>query len=460
MSRIDGGSFRDPSGFIFETNGRLFRQVNRSFAPAFDGFVQGGLYDALVKDGLLVPHQDVPLDGIDSPRPEIAHRIIEPRRIPFVSYPYEWCFSQLKDAALATLAIQRLALEHDHILRDASAYNIQFLDGRPVFIDTLSFEPYREGEPWVAYRQFCQHFLAPLALAAHTDIRLTRLSREYIDGVPLDLASRLLPFRTRLSPPLFLHLHLHAGSQRRYAGTTAVRRRKVSRLSMRGLIDNLSAAVNRLHWRPGGTEWGDYYDATNYTGTAAQSKPRIVADFIARVAPRSVWDLGANTGVFSRIAADQGIHTVAFDVDPAAVEKNYLETRRRNEQHILPLVMDLTNPSPPLGWAHAERASLGARGPVDMVMALALIHHLAISNNVPLERIAAYLAGAGESLVIEFVPREDSQVRRLLATRADIFPEYTIDGFTAAFSRYYDILDTRPVEDSERTMFLMRRKQR
>jgi ribosomal protein L11 methylase PrmA len=459
MARIDGGSFRDPSGFIFQSDGHLYRQVNRRFASEFDGFIQSGLYDALVREGLLVPHVEVAPGSVDSPLPDIAHRILEPTRIPFVSYPYEWSFSQLKDAALATLAIQRLALEHEHILRDASAYNVQFLNGRPIFIDTLSFEPYREGEPWVAYRQFCQHFLAPLALAACVDIRLTRLSRDFIDGVPLDLASRLLPLRTRLNPALFLHIHLHAGSQRKYAGTTTVRRRKVSRLSMRGLNDNLSAAVKRLRWHPGGTEWGDYYDATNYTGTAMESKPRIVGEFIARVAPRTVWDLGANTGVFSRIASTQQIDTIAFDVDPAAVEKNYIETRRRDESHLLPLVMDLTNPSPPLGWDHEERASLVARGPADMALALALIHHLAISNNVPLEKIARFLARICRSLVIEFVPKEDSQVKRLLATRQDIFPDYTIEGFTAAFARYFEIVDQRAVEDSERTLFLMRRRE-
>jgi ribosomal protein L11 methylase PrmA len=229
----------------------------------------------------------------------------------------------------------------------------------------------------------------------------------------------------------------------------------VSRLALRGLVDNLASAIRRLRWRPAGTEWGDYYDATNYNETAVASKPRIVQEFIQASGARTAWDLGANTGVFSRLASDQGIETVAFDVDPAAVEKNYLEVKHRKEQHLLPLVTDLTNPSAALGWAHEERASLTERGPADLVLALALIHHLAISNNVPLERVAHFFARTGKWLVIEFVPKGDSQVKRLLATRPDIFPDYHLEGFLRAFSKHFKVVESRPVEGSERTLHLM-----
>ncbi|HEX5133637.1 MAG TPA: SAM-dependent methyltransferase [Candidatus Krumholzibacteria bacterium] len=457
MSRKNGASFRDPSGFVFESDGRLYRQINRGLAAEYDAFIASGLYDRLAGDGLLISHTELPLGDVQSPDPGPAYKLIAPERLAFVSYPYEWSFSQLKDAALATLEIQRVAIEHGMTLRDASAFNIQFHRGRPVFIDTLSFGRYTEGDPWVAYRQFCQHFLAPLALVSRTDVRLAALSRLHIDGIPLDLASALLPGRSRLTPALFLHIHLHARSQRRYAGETAVRRRPVSKLALAGLIDNLASAVRRMRWKPAGTEWGDYYEATNYTGAAVTSKPRIVHEFVSRVAPGTVWDLGANTGVFSRIASEAGIPTVAFDVDPAAVEKNYLEVKRRSETHLLPLVMDLTNPSPTLGWDHGERDSLVDRGPADLVLALALIHHLAISNNVPLDRVARFFARAGRNLVVEFVPKSDSQVKRLLATREDVFPDYTREGFLRAFANYFELVETRPVEDSERTLHLMRR---
>lgn len=452
------GSFRDPAGFVFESGGRLFRQINRSFAAQFDAFVASGLCERLMRDGLLIPHSERALSDVPSPSPALAHRVIEPERIDFVSYPYEWCFSQLRDAALTTLAVQTIAIEHGFSLRDASAFNIQFHRGKPVLIDTLSFEPYREGEPWVAYRQFCQHFLAPLALAARVDARLPLLMRPFIDGVPLDVASRLLPGATRWSPSLSIHIHLHARSQRRFASTGSVKKRRVSRLAMRGLIDSLQGAVQKLHWTPAGTEWGDYYSDTNYSGTARDQKAAIVHDFIARARPACVWDLGANTGEFSRLAAQQGIATVAFDVDAAAVEKNYRAVRARGESNLLPLVMDLTNPSPALGWDHEERASLAGRGPADLVLALALVHHLAISNNVPLDRVARFLARVGKALVIEFVPKSDSQVQRLLATREDVFPGYTRDGFEAAFAPYFETVDQRPVDDSERVLYFMQRR--
>jgi hypothetical protein len=458
--RAIGASFRDPAGFVFERDGRLFRQINRGFADEFDAFLTSGLYRRLVDDGDLIPHAECAPGTVPSPAPALTHRIIEPERVGFVSYPYEWCFSQLKDAALTTLSIQSKSLEAGFTLRDASAFNIQFHHGRPLLIDTLSFERYREGEPWVAYRQFCQHFLAPLALAAHLDARLSLLLRQFIDGIPLELAAGMLPFRTRLSPSLFIHLHLHARSQRRFASTTSIKKRRVSALGTRGLVDSLAGAVRGLRWEPAGTEWGDYYADTNYSDGALRRKADIVREFVARVQPSRVWDLGANTGEFSRIASNSGIPTVAFDVDAAAVEKNYRQARERKETNILPLVMDLTNPSPSLGWDHDERASLAGRGPADLVLALALLHHLAISNNVPLDRIARFFSRLGSALVVEFVPKSDSQVRRLLATRADVFPHYDRAGFEAAFAPYFETLDTRSVGDSERSLYLMRRRDR
>jgi len=446
-------SFRDPGGFLFRRDGVLYRQVNASCADDLRLLHDSGLYDALTGKGLLVPHAEAPRDLGD----EAAACVIAPREIPFVSYPYEWCFSQLKDAALATLRIQKLALKHGMVLKDASAYNIQFDDGRPVLIDTLSLAAYAEGEPWVAYRQFCQHFLAPLALMARVDVRLLSLLRTHIDGVPLDLAARLLPWRTRLSPGLLMHIHLHAASQKKHENTQGgAKARRVSRQALTGIVDSLRGAVRKLAWRPGGTEWGDYYRDTNYSDDAFAAKRDLVASFLDRAAPATVWDLGANDGTFSRLAAARGAFTVAADVDPAAVELGWRQVKERGEKGLLPLRMDLTNPSPALGWNHAERASLLARGPADCVLALALVHHLAIGNNVPLERLAAFLARAGRTLIIEFVPKSDSQVRRLLATREDVFPGYDRAGFEAAFAGHFAPEAVQDIPGTERTLYLMR----
>jgi ribosomal protein L11 methylase PrmA len=456
-------SFRDPSGFLFRREGILYRQVNQSYRANYERLMESGLYEKLVNSGALIRHQEVELKLESSGLPEttvVAYKIIQPELIPFISYPYEWSFSQLKAAALLTLKVQKAALDNGMSLKDASAYNIQFKGYKPVLIDTLSFEIYQEGEPWVAYRQFCQHFLAPLALMALRDVRLNQLLRIYIDGVPLDLASKMLPAKTRFNFSIATHIHLHASAQQRYADKAVKKETltgKMSKISFLGLLDSLETLIRKLAWKPAGTEWGSYYTETNYSEKALEHKRQVVKDFLDTVHPEKVWDLGANTGLFSRLACDQGAFTLAFDIDPAAVDLNYQEAARKKETLILPLVLDLTNPSPSLGWQNKERNSLMERGPADAVMALALIHHLAISNNVPLESLADFLASIAPWLIIEFVPKTDTQVERLLASREDIFPDYDQKGFEQAFRKNFSIRKFMPVQDSERLLYLMER---
>jgi hypothetical protein len=311
----------------------------------------------------------------------------------------------------------------------------------------------------VAYRQFCQHFLAPLALMALRDIRLNQLLRVYIDGVPLDLASELLPGKTRLNFGLLTHIHLHAGAQKRYSGADVKSRAATTfgKQAMTGLNDTLDATVRKLDWKPGGTEWGNYYNITNYSDAAFEHKKQLVRAWAAKVNPSLVWDLGANIGVFSRLAGEDGAFVVSSDIDPAAVEQNYRQMKQEKTQNLLPLLLDLTNPSPSLGWANEERDSFGRRGPADMALALALIHHLAISNNVPLPQVADFFANLGKWLVIEFVPKADSQVQKLLISREDIFPNYTREGFESAFQQKFRIAEAVNVRESERVFYLMER---
>lgn len=449
-------SFRDPSGFLFHKNNLLYRQINTVYKDNYEHLIKSGLYKTLVDNKLLIPHEEINNQNIGS---EDAYKIIKPELINFVSYPYEWCFSQLKDAALATLAIQKKSLEFGMSLKDASAYNIQFRKGKPILIDTLSFEKYGEGKPWVAYRQFCQHFLAPLALMSYTDIRLNQLLRIYIDGIPLDLASSLLPFRTYYKFSLLSHIHFHAKAQKRFASKTIdTDSHKIKRMSLLGLIDNLESAIQKLKWRPQDTEWADYYKDTNYSSEAFNHKKKIVAEFLDIAKPKNVWDLGANIGTFSQIAANKNIPTISFDIDPAAVEKNYLRCVSEGETRILPLLLDLTNPSPTIGWANQERESFLQRGPADAVLALALIHHLAISNNLPLNKIAKFFNNICNSLIIEFVPKNDSQVQKLLSTREDVFLDYTQQAFEREFSKYFIIQKSTEINNSKRSLYLMQKK--
>lgn len=450
------GSFRDRAGFVWTENDTLYRQINGDYRPDYDHLLSSGLYESLVGKGYLIPHEEVAVEG---PRPG-AYKVIKPERVAFVSYPYEWCFGQLRDAALLTLNLQKTAMEFGMSLRDASAYNVMFHRGRPVLIDTLSFERYVDGRPWVGYRQFCQHFLAPLALMAYRDVRLGSMLRDHIDGIPLDLATRLLPARTRFRPALFVHLHMHARMALRYAErdvSERVRGRRINKQGVLGLISGLRRAVRSLDWEPGRSGWRDYYEATDhYSATAVESKKALVAELIASASPRTVWDLGGNVGEYSRVAAGGREFTACFDADAACVEVNYRRVRSDGDTGLLPLVCDLANPSPALGWSHRERMSLMERGPADAVLALAFIHHIAIGNNVPFDRIAQFLAAVGSWLVIEFVPPDDPMVRRMLSMRANQFPDYTEASFEHAFSKLFAIKRRERLADSARSIYLMR----
>jgi hypothetical protein len=455
-----GSSFRDPSGFVYATGEMLHRQVNPSYARQYDHLMQSGLYGALADQGWLVPHEE--LDHTGSPD---AYRILRPEKVPYVSYPYEWCFSQLKDAALLTLDIQILSLSYGMVLKDASAYNVQFRGTRPVFIDTLSFDVYQDGAPWVAYRQFCQHFLGPLALMAHRDLRLGQLLGRYLDGIPLDLASALLPWRTKVRYGLFAHLHLHASSQRRHRDDASagapVRIPKLPKARLIALMESLRETVLGCRLPQGRTEWSDYYDETNYSREAMAGKEALVKRLVDETEGGGLThDLGGNTGRFSRLVAGANRYVVSHDIDELAVERNYLESKRLGSDTVLPLALDLTNPSPALGWALEERSSALDRISNATVIALALVHHLAISNNVPLSMLATLFGRMARTLIVEFVPKEDSQVRRLLATREDIFPEYTQESFERELSRVFEITQTHEVPGTVRTLYSMRRRDR
>ncbi|HET7026941.1 MAG TPA: class I SAM-dependent methyltransferase [Candidatus Limnocylindrales bacterium] len=455
----DPGSFRDPGGFVYRRDGVLYRQIGPASIADWEAFLASGLADRLIGSGRLVGHEAVDLSLAATAD---ARGVIRPEPIDFISYPYEWTFSELQDAALLTLDVELEALAAGWTLKDASAYNVQFRHGRPIIIDSLSFEPLEDGAPWVAYRQFCEHFLAPLALMARRDIRLSRLLRADPDGVPLDLAATLLPARTRLSFGLLSHLHLHARAQRRYAGNEdegrAARRARIDRSRLVALISSLRGTVRGLRWTPAGTEWSDYADNTSYTDRATTSKERLVADFVARAPGTRAWDLGANTGRYSRIAADAGREVLAFDIDPAAAERNYRQIRGEGRTDVFPLVLDVANPSPGIGWLGTERRSLLDRANPDVVLALALVHHLAISRNVPFALLTDLFARLAPWIVVEFVPKEDPMVRRLLASRRDVFDDYSLDAFRAAVGERFEVEAEEPIEESGRVLLLLRRR--
>ena len=448
----ENSSFRDPSGFLFYENGILFRQINKSYEKHYLKLMSSGLYDELISKNLMISHEDVDI----SVKSLDGFKIIKPEKIQFISYPYEWSFSQFRDAAILTLEIQKISLKHNMVLKDASSYNIQFKNNHPIFIDSLSFEEYVEGQTWNAYGQFCRHFVAPIALMSNKDIRLQQLLRIHIDGIPLDLASKLLPIKTLAMFSLISHIHFHSKSEKKYSSKKInVKKINMKRRSFEGLIESLLSGIKKSKLKLEDTEWGDYYDDTNYTNESFNKKQKIVKEFLNLSNPDVVWDLGSNTGIFSRIASETCSTVISFDIDPLAIEKNYLYLKNKNIKNILPLLMDLANPSGNIGWDNNERMSLINRGPTDMILALALIHHLVITNNIPLDRLVNFFQKLTRYLIIEFIPKEDSQISRLLVSREDIFKNYDKQNFENEFSKKFNIIKTVNIKNTLRTLYLM-----
>lgn len=448
-------SFRDPCGAVHEEGDAIYRTVTPPYAEEWAALRRCGLLDARG----LIAFEELPAERWPSGYPEDTALLLRSQRLPFISYPYEWCFSQLREAALLTLDLQESALERGYTLKDASAYNVQFFQGKALFIDLLSFERWKEGQPWQAYGQFCRHFLAPLALMTRTDVRCGLLSRQWIDGIPLDLASALLPARTKLSPGLCMHVHLHASMQHKHGdgrkSAGKVRRLRMDKKQMTDVVHSLRDTLTRLELPSRETEWGDYYNDTNYTPAARSAKENIVRTVAAAHPGRVAVDLGANRGEFSQLLAPHFTLVLATDVDHTAVDTFW---RTPPPSNVLPLVLDMASPSPALGWKCEERQSFFARCRADLVCGLALCHHLRFTCGVPLPEIAlafAALCADGGSALVEFVPREDSQVQRLLARRDDIFDDYTERHFCDAFARAGFRRETRwNLPESERTLHM------
>lgn len=452
-SNKETSSFRDPSGYIYYENNIVYRKINKRYFDKYDYLMTSGLYDELVKQKLLIEHEEVKRTD--------EYIIIKPVQLPFISYPYEWCFEQIKDAAITTLKIQNISLKYNMTLKDATAYNIQFYQGKPIFIDTLSFEFYKEGEPWGAYGQFTRHFMAPLLLMTYVDENLNCLLRNYIDGIPLDLANNILKNRGGLTAMQHIKLHNKSINKNNDSNKIEVKQAHISKNSIINIIQMLERQITKLNRQNKDTEWDKYYDNTNYNDKAEISKIDYVKKYIDKINPTKediLWDFGANDGKYSRIAAREKTTIVAFDIDYNTVNRNYLKSKIENETNILPLLLDLTNPPPSIGFAQDERKGLTERGSVKCILLLALIHHICISNNVPIENLAKWLSKISKYIIIEFVPKEDSQIKKLLKTRKDIFDNYNQKEFEKEFTKYFEIIEKNKITDSARTIYLMESK--
>ena len=432
----EDSSFRDTSGEVIIEDGVYLRRVNPSYYDDYKHFIKSGLYAELDNRRLLIPHTEKQ-DGEDF--------ILVPEQVKFISYPYEWCFSMLKEAALNTLEINCIALDYGMMLKDASAFNMQYHKGKMTLIDTLSFAKYDGGQPWVAYRQFIEHFLVPLTLMKYRDTSLSKLSEVFIDGIPVELAVKLLPMRLRLKPSLLAHIYAQGIKINNFGFPKEV---KIPRRNLDALLDNLRGLVHSLVYKPG-SAWSAY-DSCSYTPKAFKDKHRIVEVMLGNIpvsSDNTLCDIGANTGVFSNLAVEKGYKVAAIDNDHDCIE--YMHDVVKG----LGLVADICNPTPAIGWGSVERKGFLDRLDVDTIMTLALIHHICIGNNTPLSKVAELFAGHCKHLIIEFVPPDDPKAKILAGNKT--FPPYSQEIFEAEFEKYFNTIAQKGVEDSCRSIYLM-----
>jgi ribosomal protein L11 methylase PrmA len=451
----DGGSFRDPSGHVYDVNGEILRTVTQKAAADYEFVRSTGLLDLLAERGLVVGSEEIVTDAVSA---DGLHKVLRHPKLAFVSYPYEWSFPLLKAAALLHLDIQIEALEKDVVLSDASAYNVQFEGPRPIFIDVLSFRRYTEGEFWSGHRQFCEQFLNPLLLRSVFGVPHNAWFRGNLEGIPTPDFARLMPWWSRLSFTLQAHVLLPAKMQarkiEREGDLAAVRQRRLPKSSYRNLLIQLRHKVQSLEPRDTGrTVWGDYDHTHTYDSAEEEAKRRFVAAFCEAVKPKLLWDIGCNTGEYSEVALSAGAgRVVGFDFDQGALERAYARASHKSLP-LLPLFQDAANQSPDQGWSAGERKGLGKRAQANGLLALAFEHHLAIGRNVPLDRVVDWLVNHAPCGVIEFVQKDDPTVRRMLALREDIFDDYDEATFANALAARARIIRAEVVSSAGRKLF-------
>ena len=457
---LDPGSFRDPDSRVLVTDAGVYRLLSERGRDDWLKLRAASVFAQATAEGTLVATEAVEREavpGLDGLR---CAAVLRHERVPFVSYPYEWTFGMLRDAALLQLDLLERSLEEGLILKDSSPYNVQWRGASPVFIDVGSFERLREGEPWVGYRQFCMLFLYPLMLQAYRGVAFQPWLRGSLEGIAPADAARLLRWRDRLRRGVLGHVVLHARLERRYAGVEGGQVRRELRSAgfatdlVRANVRRMRKLVAGLRWEPAASAWTRYGDDDGYAQADRDAKAAFDRAAVGRRRRRLAWDLGANDGDYARIAATTCDGVLALDSDHPTVELLYRRLREAGERRILPLVVDVCDPSPALGWRGRERPALVERGGPELTLCLALVHHLAITRNVPLPELVDWLASLGGELVIEFPTREDPMVRRLLASKVQgAHDDYELARFERLLGEAFQVRRREPLPCGTRVLF-------
>nr|WP_315211458.1 hypothetical protein [uncultured Flavobacterium sp.] len=441
-------SFRDPEATLMYDETHYYRTLNAKYAVHYNHYKTSGLKDVLLNEGYVVPFEEIAEQG---------NVVLKTKKIAFVSYPYEWSFSQFKTAALFTLQLNLIALEHGMVLKDASMFNVQFVGSKPFFIDLASFEVYKEDKPWIAYYQFCKHFYAPLFLATKKNLHLPKLLLYFIDGIPLKEAVSLCSMSDFFNLGAFMHLYLHSKAEGR-TNKTGVEK-KVTKKQLTELLTHLSDSIESLKPKQKKTVWDDYNKNNNYEAGSKDHKAEIIKGFMSQIPDFNMaMDIGANDGTYSKLFSEKGIYTLVVDIDELAIERAFIENNKLQNEFLHPLHVNLANPTPAIGWNNVERKSFWERCTVDVIQALAVVHHLAITHDISFEEIAEKLAKHSQYLIIEFVYPEDSQTQILLKNKPHHNLDYNQDNFEKAFSLFFDLKEKVNIEGMKRDLYFYERK--
>jgi len=457
---IEPGSFRDRHNVVFYSSDMVCRGLSQQAQANWEALHSKPFFDKFVKLGNLVQTEslDPTTTNIAPHLKEDWHSFLKHKPISFISYPYEWSFGMLKDAALLQLDLLLAALEEDMILKDATPYNIQWEGSCPIFIDIPSFEQLNPGEPWAGYRQFCQLYLYPLFLLAYKNISHIPWLRGSLEGIEPGQINNLMSLRDLLRPGVFLHVYLHSKAQVKFSNTSRnvkndFKNSGFNKNSIMANVRHLKTIIENLNWNISKTEWSHYTTNHSYTDSDLESKKQFVHKASEKQRWKLSWDLGCNTGEFSRVISENSNYVVAMDADHLAIEYFYQNLKKENKNFILPLINNIADPSPNLGWMNLERKTLLNRGKPDLILCLALIHHMVITANIPLKSYINWLASLDGALIIEFITKNDPMVKVLLKNKEDIYADYELTHFESCLKEYFNIKSTQRLESGTRILY-------
>ena len=454
---FEKGSFRDPAGKIFYKSKRVFRKINKPGIDRINFLIDNDLINKSINSQFLVESHIVDKDELKKLNINENFLIVEHERIPYISYPYEWSFQQLKVAAIHHLNFHIFLLNNNATLADASAYNIQFIGFKPIFIDLMSIKKYEDGEFWYGHKQFCENFLNPLILSSKKSIQFNNWFKGNLEGIPTSDLDNMLSFFDKFSYNIFIHVYLLNKIEKKYKLQNKTvnfnKKNKFSKKNLLSMLSQLKFYINKLEQKKHNSTWENYSTKNSYEDKEKSIKINIVSDFVKKNKFSKIADLGCNDGIYSHTALKNGCkYVIGFDYDFNSINRAY-NFAKKEKSKFLPLIFDATNPSANIGWNELERKSFKSRSDFDGILALAFEHHLSIAKNIPLQDTIDWLVSLAPKGLIEFVPKNDETIQKMIKFKGDIFPDYNEENFIKILSKVSKILSIKETSKSGRKIF-------